>query len=29
VIQIKDGLVQSDTRQNPRQAYRIAALEAS
>jgi putative ABC transport system ATP-binding protein len=27
VIHIKDGLVQSDTRQNPRQAYRIAALE--
>jgi len=29
VIVIKDGLVQSDTRQNPRQAYRHAALEAN
>jgi putative ABC transport system ATP-binding protein len=29
VVVVKDGLVQSDTRQSPKQAYRIAALEAS
>jgi putative ABC transport system ATP-binding protein len=28
VIVVKDGLVQTDTRQNPRQAYRVASLEA-
>jgi putative ABC transport system ATP-binding protein len=29
VIVVKDGLVQSDRRQNPRHAYRVASLEAS
>jgi putative ABC transport system ATP-binding protein len=29
VIVVKDGLVQSDRKQNARQAYRVAALEAS
>ncbi len=29
VILIKDGLVQSDTKQSARQAYRVAALEVS
>ena len=29
VIVVKDGLVQTDRRQSPRQAYRLAALEAS
>ena len=29
VIVVKDGLVQSDRRQSPRQAYRVASLEAA